>query len=89
MLCVRFFGRSRQYCIASDCRTSQVQLIFGWGLVLRLSLLSSEGHAFFGISYDEKDGLVRELASERNNKLRRSCIKSGCGREVDCYQIVQ
>ena len=52
----------------------QVQLIFGWILVLLAFSLSSKRQAFPGISYEQKDRLVRELAPERNNKLRRSLI---------------
>ena len=42
-----------------------------WSVVFALS---NQRQAFPGVSYEQKDGLVRELAPERNNKLRRSLI---------------
>jgi hypothetical protein len=56
----------------------QVQLLFGWVLGSAGFPAIEQGKAFFGISYDEKRDLERELAPERNNKLRRSLIKGWC-----------
>ena len=56
----------------------QVQLLFGWVLGSAGFPVIEQGEAFFGISYDEKRDLERELAPERNNKLRRSLIKGRC-----------
>ena len=54
-------------------RTFRIQLIL-LVLVLLAFSLSSKRQAFPGISYEQKDRVVRELAPERNNKLRRSLI---------------
>ena len=46
---------------------------YAWSWFCRPSLVKQET-SFPGISYEQKDRVVRELAPERNNKLRRALI---------------
>ncbi len=43
-------------------------------LVLQAFSCQARDKLFPGISYEQKDRVVRELAPERNNKLRRAFI---------------